>query len=134
MTEETIESFASFRDEKKDPGFLVAKGGFAGDTDEERRKANQQHVKKLAAAIFMAMSTTGSVTVRSVGQAASFNALKAIDKATHYCRNKGVDLVFQISSEEGNIGPLRKEHHVSNVRAMVFKLAAYKEWTEDNDE
>jgi len=121
----------SFRDTKDDPGFLVSKGRFGGETEEARKKLERGHVKKLASAIFMAMSNHGYATVRAVGPFANYNAIKAYIIATGYCAPKGIDLCFTVSFDEGNLGPKRQVNHVDNVVATVYSIKGYKEWSED---
>ena len=121
----------TFKDIKDDPGFLVAKGRFKGNTDEEKKNARTRHVKSLASAIFMAMSNHGYATIRAIGESASYNAVKAIAIASGHCKPKGIDLCFEVSFDEGNIGKLRKSDHVNSVTAIVFSLKGYKAWTED---
>ncbi len=128
---EKEESKSPFISKRSDPGFLVAKGRFKGETDEERRAARTLHVKGLATAIFKAMSHHGYATIRSIGEAASYNAVKSIAIASGSCKSQGLDLCFEVSFDEGNLGSLRKPGHVEKVTAIVFSLKGYKEWAED---
>ncbi len=124
----------SFRSKDSDPGFLVAKGRFKTSTEEERNAARTSHVKSLANAIFKAMSHHGYATVRSIGEAASYNAVKAIAICSGNCKSHGMDLCFEVSFDEGNLGSLRKPGHVESVTAIVFNLKGYKDWLGDADE
>lgn len=123
-----VEKKVSFRDFKDDPGFLVAKGRFSGETEEEKKKAERSHVKKLASAVFMALTNHGYATIRAVGPFANYNAVKAYIIATGYCAPKGIDLCFTVSFDEGNLGPRRDKNHVDNVVATVYSIKGYKEW------
>lgn len=96
--------------------------------DEERRKLEKEHIKNLASAIFMAMSNHGYANIRAVGRNATYNAIKSITIASGYCKTKGIDVCFEVSFDEGNLGMLRNKHHVQSVTAMMFKLKGYKEW------
>ena len=125
-----VEKKVSFRDVMNDPGFLVAKGRFSGET-EEAKKAERSHVKKLASAVFMALTNHGYATIRAVGPFANYNAVKAYIIATGYCAPKGIDLCFTVSFDEGNLGPRRKEGHVDNVVATVYSIKGYKDWSGD---
>ncbi len=124
---------SSFRSKGTDPGFLVAKGRFHGETDDDRKNAEKKHVKKLASAIFMAMSNHGYATIRAVGPFANYNAVKAITIAMGYCAPKGIELCFVPSFDEGNLGSLRQEGHVDGVTAMVYSVKGYKEWAEEEE-
>lgn len=127
---------ASFRDTKSDPGFLVAKGRFHGAADESKL-AEKKHVKKLASAIFMAMTNHGYANIRAVGPFANYNAIKAITIATGYCAPKGIELCWTSAFDEGNLGDLRQDGHVDTVTAMMYSVKGYKEWEEyeeDNNE
>ncbi len=119
-----------FKSKDDDPGFLVVKGRFEGDSEDDRRQKEKVHIKKLARAIFMAMTNHGYATVRAVGRNATYNASKAIAIAGGYCKPKGIDICFEISFDEGNLGPIRSEHHVSTVTALLFRLKGFKDWTE----
>jgi len=57
--------------------------------------------------------------------------LNTIAIASGYCKPKGIDLCFEVSFDEGNLGKLRKSDHVSSVTAMVFNLKDHKEWLDD---
>lgn len=119
-----------FKDKDEDPGFLVAKGRFSGETDSDQRRQEKQHIKKLARAIFMAMTNHGYATVRAVGRNATYNASKAIAITSGYCKPKGIDICFEVSFDEGNLGPMRSDHHVSTVTALLFTLKGFKNWQE----
>jgi len=123
----------SFRDVKSDPGFLVAKGRFQG-SDVDRKSAEKHHVKKLASAVFMAMTNHGYASIRAVGPFANYNALKAITIATGYCAPKGIDLCWTSAFDEGNLGQLRQDGHVDTVTAMLYTVKGYKEWSEEDDD
>ncbi len=94
------------------------------------RKLEKEHVKHLASAIFMAMSNHGYANIRCVGNRAVYNSVKAIAIASGYCKQKGIDLCFEVSFDEGNLGTLRDKHHVKSVTAMLFKLKGYQNWLE----
>jgi len=119
-----------FNKSESDPGFLVAKGRFNGEL-EEQKVAEKIHVKKLANAIFMALQNHGYADVRAVGRNATYNAVKALTIASGYCKPKNVDLVFQSSFDEGNLGVLRNKTHIQNVTAMLFSVKDWKRWHED---
>jgi len=112
-----------------DPAFLKAKGRFSGNA-EERRNAEKDHVKRLAFAIFRALSRHGYVTIRAVGPFANHNAVKALTIATGYCAPKGIDLCFTPAFDEGNLGDLRDVSHVENVTAILYSVKGFKEWSE----
>ena len=119
----------SFRSES-DPGFLVAKGRFSGRTDEDRKAAEKDHVKKLASAVFMALRRHGYAKVRAVGPFANYNAVKALTIAMGYCAPKGIDICFAPSFDEGNMGELRDSDHVESVTAILYSVKGFKEWSE----
>ena len=123
----------SFHGKTNDPGFLVAKGRFSGNSNEEIRKATKEHIKSLASAIFMAMSNHGYATIRAIGERATYNAVKAITIASGYLAPKDVELVWQSFFDEGNLGSLRSNEHVETVTAMVFKLKDFKTWSAENE-
>lgn len=100
------------------------------DIDHDRREREKEHVKSLASAIFMAMSRCGYAKIRAVGRNANYNAVKSIAIATGYCKDRGIDICFEVSFDEGNLGALRKQNHVQTVTAMVYNLKGYKEWQE----
>lgn len=104
------------------------------EIDHTRREMERDHVKSLASAIFMAMSRCGYANVRAVGRNANYNAVKSIAIATGYCRDKEIDVCFEVVFDEGNLGALRKQNHVQSVTAMMYKLKGYKDWkVEDNN-
>lgn len=103
------------------------------DIDRDRRELEKQHVKSLASAIFMAMSRCGYAKVRAVGRNANYNAVKSIAIASGYCKSRGIDICFEVSFDEGNLGALRKQNHVQAVTAMVYNLKGYKEWRDGED-
>jgi stage V sporulation protein SpoVS len=142
---------SSFREKESDPGFLVAKGKFnsqiekqgpqQGETPDlfqrrvydDQRALERAHVKNLASAIFMAMSNCGYANIRAVGRNATYNAIKAIAIAKSYCAPKGIELCWDVSFDEGNLGALRNKNHVSSVTAMLFSLKGYREWVEEGE-
>lgn len=129
--EQSVKSSATpFKSKSEDPGFLVVKGRFSGETEDERKRQEKVHIKKLARAIFMAMTNHGYATVRAVGRNATYNATKAIAITSGYCKPKGIDICFEVSFDEGNLGPIRDEKHVSTVTALVFTLKGFKQWQE----
>ena len=121
----------SFRTIKNDPGFLVAKGRFLENNEADRKREEKLHVKKLASAIFMALTNHGYANIRAIGPFANYNAIKAYIIATGYCISRGIDLCFTVSFDEGNIGPYRDNAHVDNVVATVYSIKGYKEWSEN---
>lgn len=143
---------STFREKESDPGFLVAKGKFRssieeegpkdGETQEsygrrvheEQRNLERNHVKNLASAIFMAMSNCGYANIRAVGRNATYNAIKAIAVAKSYCAPKGIELCWDVSFDEGNLGALRNKNHVSTVTAMLFSLKGFREWAEEQEQ
>ncbi len=134
MAETVTESTKkSFHGKNNDPGFLVAKGRFSGENEQDKRDARKTHIKSLASAIFMAMSNHGYATIRAIGESASYNAIKSITIASGYLAPKGVELCWQSFFDEGNLGVCREPSHVETVTAMVFKLKSFKDWTEDRD-
>jgi len=129
MTEEKTKQSKTTFGQVDDPGFLVAKGRFYG-ADDERKEAEKTHVHKLSSAIFMALSNHGYAKIRAVGARAVYNANKAIAEASSHCAPKGIELVWKVAFDEGNIGELRDPSHVSNVTAMVFDVRDYKDWAQ----
>jgi len=115
-----------------DPAFLKAKGRFFG-ADDERKKAEREHVRKLANAIFQAMLNHGYAIVRAVGPFANHNAVKSITIATGYCSPKGIELCWQSSFDEGNIGELGSGH-VEAVSATLYRVKDWKDWKESKGE
>lgn len=99
--------------------------------DDDRKSMERDHVKNLASAIFMAMSRCGYANIRAVGRNANYNAVKSIAIAGGYCKTKGIDVCFEVSFDEGNLGELRNQHHVKSVTAILYKLKGYKEWKGD---
>lgn len=94
----------------------------------ESKAMEKTHVKKLANAIYMSMSADGDVSVRCIGGRAINNAVKSMIIASGYCKSKGIDVCFEPSFDEGNIGKLQSENHVGSVTAILFKLKGYREW------
>ncbi len=129
--EETCE-FGAFKDQKKDPGFLVARGNFRG-TDGERESEEKQHRTKLSNAIFMAINKHGYATIRAVGTYAIANAVRSITVASDRCRVKGIALSWESVVERGNLGPLRKKSHVEDVVAYCFRLTSWKEMEKEQE-
>lgn len=101
------------------------------EIDRARREMERDHVKSLASAIFMAMSRCGYANIRAVGRNANYNAVKSIAIATGYCRQKEIDVCFEVVFDEGNLGALRKQNHVQSVTAMMYKLKGYKDWKDE---
>lgn len=100
--------------------------------DSDRRKMEREHVKSLASAIFMSMSHHGYATIRAVGRNANYNTIKSIAIARGYCHDKGIDLCFDVSFDEGNLGALKNKNHVENVTAIVYNLKGYKDWQSED--
>ena len=94
-------------------GFLKVKGRF--DTPEDAKR----YVKKLASATFMCLTNYGHCEMRCVGKDAVYNAVKAMIVANGYCAQRGAEIMFCPSFDEGNIGIL-KENQVENVTAIKF--------------
>lgn len=130
-------------------GFLVAKGRFISSYEEEleqlvrqgvpttdqrifdlkqkcdseRKLLEKKHVKQLSFAILESVQKYGVAVIRCIGKDASYNASKAIAIAT----NKALiehqqNLYIDISFDEGNLGSLKKEGHVKNVTAIVYRV------------
>ena len=117
----------SFKTSKSDPGFLVAKGNFSGSSKKDRTQAQGLHIHKLSKAIVRAMENHGYAKVRSVGDAAMTNAIKAVQRAGEIClTDRDIRLYWEVSKQTGNIGELRGTGHVSNVGAMLFSLAKFE--------
>ena len=104
--------------EKSHAGFLKVKGRF--DSPEESKK----YVKKLASATFMCLRNVGHCEMRCVGRDSVYNAVKAMIVANGYCAQRGAEIMFSPSFDEGNIGELR-ENHVQNVTAIRFTVKDY---------
>lgn len=122
--EMSAENVVPFKSKDEDPGFLVAKGRF------DDKILEKTHVKKLAAAMFMAMSNHGYAKIRCIGARAQSNALKAYILAKGYCMQRGVEPCVDAYYEEGNLGPIRSEGHVSDVTAMVIELKGFRDFVE----
>ncbi len=158
-----------FQQEKKDPGFLAAKGNFksalqgdkeaifrkrdhlltykglAGDSQEvvaltkelqileqqvtqEQDVLERKHIKKLAGAIFMAISKHKYANIRAIGDRAVYNAVRAYEIASGYCLKENIQVFIKsIEKSEGNMGSLRNSYHVNNVTAYLFKVAIINE-------
>lgn len=99
-------------------GFLKVKGRF--DTPEDTKR----YVKKLASATFMCLTNYGHCEMRCVGKDAVYNAIKAMIIANGYCAQRGAEIMFCPSFDEGNIGNL-KENQVENVTAIKFTVKDY---------
>jgi len=99
-------------------GFLKVKGRFNTPEDAKR------YVKKLASAAFMCLTNYGHCEMRCVGKDACYNAIKAMIVANGYCAQRGAEVMFSPSFDEGNIGSLRDDH-VQNVTAIKFTIKDY---------
>lgn len=99
-------------------GFLKVKGHF-DDVIQQK-----QYVKKLASATFMCLANHGHCEMRCVGKDAVYNAVKAMIIANGYCAQRGAEIMFSPSFDEGNIGELGK-NHVENVTAIKFSVKDY---------
>lgn len=106
------------QDEKTHAGFLKVKGRF--DTPEDQKR----YVKKLASATFMCLSNYGYCEMRCVGKDAVYNAVKSMIVANGYCAQRGAEIMFSPSFDEGNIGEL-KDNQVQNVTAIKFTVKDY---------
>ena len=104
--------------DKSHAGFLKVKGRF--NSPEE----NKAYIKKLASAAFMCLTNYGNCDMRCVGKDACYNAVKAMIVANGYCAQRGAEIMFSPSFDEGNIGELR-ENHVQNVTAIRFTVKDY---------
>jgi stage V sporulation protein SpoVS len=104
--------------EKTHSGFLKVKGRF--DIPEDQKK----YIKRLASATFMCLSNYGYCEMRCVGKDAVYNAVKAMIVANGYCAQRGAEIMFSPSFDEGNIGVL-KENQVENVTAIKFSVKDY---------
>lgn len=107
---------------EQEPGFLVAKGNFPQDDG----TAEKQHVKSLASAMFMSLMNYGETKVRTIGRSASYNAIKACAIASGYCYSKEMDISWESVFEEGDIGELKQEGHVTNVTALMIKMKGHR--------
>lgn len=117
----------SFQTAVSDPGFLAAKGKFYGNYH-ERIKAKSIHVRKLANAIILTLQKNGYAKVRSIGDSAHANAVRAVELASRRClREKKIQLAWEITREVGNIGELKEEHHFEDIDAMVFSVSTFRE-------
>lgn len=114
---------------REDPGFLVAKGKFYGDKNEQSI-LERQHVKSLSTAIFMSVSNHGYANIRAVGRSACYNAVKAISISTEYFKAKDKNISWTPIFTEGNLGDLQQNNHVQNVTAIVFQVRDFNEWKE----
>jgi len=97
------------------PGFLKVKGRIASEDE------GKKYVKKLASATFMCLTNYGHCEMRCIGREAVYNAVKAMIIANGYCAQRGAEVMFSPSFDEGNIGQL-KENHVPNVTAIKFTV------------
>lgn len=111
-----------FKDKEDDPGFLVAKGKFSGETQEERDTKARSHRSKLSNAIFMAITKHGYAAVRAIGTSAIANAVRSITTASVRCEKKGVKLYWESVFDKGNLGPMRDSSHVRDVTAFLFRI------------
>jgi len=105
-------------EKKTHAGFLKVKGRF--DTPDE----NKKYVKKLASAAFMCLTNYGHCEMRCVGKDAVYNAVKSMIVANGYCAQRGAEIMFSPSFDEGNIGELKSDH-VANVTAVKFTIKDY---------
>ncbi len=119
-----------FKDKEDDPGFLVAKGKFSGENQEERDTKARNHRSKLANAIFMAITNHGYATVRAIGTQAIANAVRAITTSSARCEKKGVKLYWESVFDKGNLGPMRDSSHVKDVTAFLFRI---RDFTDSED-
>jgi stage V sporulation protein SpoVS len=94
----------------------------------EKMDLEKRHIQKLASAIFMSCTNNGYATVRAVGGRATYNALKAYGLANRFCKEKGIELCFDVELDKGNIGQLKDKGHVANVTAMLLKVKDFKNW------
>jgi len=117
----------SFKEAGEDPGFLVARGRFNGETKEKRESQEKSHRSKLANAIYMSIMNHGYANIRAVGSNAIANAVRSITSTTERCFKKNIYLYWGISVDKGNLGPLRQEGHVHNVTAYTFKLQHFED-------
>lgn len=124
---------STFKNKNDDPGFLVAKGRFHGDSSEVRESKEKEHRDKLANAIYMAIKHHGYASVRAIGTRAIANAVRSITSASDKLRNQGVSLSWESIIEKGNLGPVREEGHVKNVSAYCFRVSDWKNIQENND-
>lgn len=115
-----------FKDIQNDPGFLVAKGRFPGNSVEKMNQ-EKKHQKKLANAVFKSIINNGYANLRAVGSFAIANAVRAITLASIKSAKKGVVLYWDSVFEHGNLGPLRDSDHVKNVTAILFRLRFFKD-------
>ena len=106
------------KSDKNHAGFLKVKGRCNTPEDAKR------YVKKLASAAFMCLTNYGHCDMRCVGKDAVYNAVKAMIVANGYCAQRGAEIMFSPSFDEGNIGEL-KENHVANVTAIKFTIKDY---------
>ena len=104
--------------DKTHKGFLKVRGRF--DTPESTKR----YVKKLASAAFMCLTNHGHCEMRCVGKDAVYNAVKAMIIANGYCAQRGAEIMFSPSFDEGNIGELG-ENQVENVTAIKFSVKDY---------
>ena len=89
---------------------------------QDKYEQRRTHIRKLADAIYAVMSSHGYLNVRSVGMEATYNATKSIAIACDLCREKNIELCFEVAFDEGDIGFPRDKGHVRSVTAMLFKL------------
>jgi len=101
--------------EEQHAGFLKVKGRFETPEDAKR------YVKKLASAAFMCLTNYGHCEMRCIGRDSVYNAIKAMIVANGYCAQRGAEIMFCPSFDEGNIGTLQN-NHVENVTAIKFTV------------
>lgn len=134
MQEMEAPNIETFKTKDEDPGFLVAKGRFHGEDLDERLEKEKDHRSKLANAVYMAMRNHGYATIRAIGTNAIANAVRSITMATERCHRKGISLSWESVVEKGNLGPIRSKNHVQDVTAYCFRIKAWTEITEkEND-
>jgi len=104
--------------EKQYGTFLKVKGRFDDPED------NKKYVKKLASAAFLCLTNHGHCDMRCVGKNSVYNAVKAMIIANGYCAQRGAEIMFSPSFDEGNIGELG-ENQVENVTAIKFTVKDY---------
>lgn len=125
-----METKSTFSSHSDDPGLVVAKGRFNGQTPAERDMQEKDHRTKLANAIYMAISNHGYANVRAIGTNAIANAVKAITSVTERCGKKGISLMWESAIEKGNLGPVRDPGHVQDVTAYSFRI---KQWVDTGE-
>ena len=132
-------------------GFLVAKGRFISNyqkeletllsqgvsttdkriyelkqlCDKERKNLEKNHVKQLAFAIMESVKKHNVAVIRCIGRDACYNASKSVAIALNKFMTQHQTLLnVEICFDEGNLGLLKKESHVQNVTALLYKVRA----------